>query len=191
MPITTIDPTAALILVDLQRGILGAPTSPVPVDTVLSNARDLAAAFRTKGHEVVLVNVAGGAPGRTDENQERAAAPGSRSARPEGWMELADGLDAQPSDHRITKRTWGAFSGTSLDEHLKERGVTQVILGGVATSIGVESTARHAYELGYHVVLATDAMSDRDPGAHQNSIDSVFPRLGETGTTADILRLLT
>ncbi|MBT2504272.1 isochorismatase family protein [Curtobacterium sp. ISL-83] len=190
MPITTIDPTAALILVDLQKGILGAPTTPVPIDTVLANARDLAAAFRRSGHQVILVNVAGGAPGRTDEHQKRAASGAPTAARPEGWMELADEIDAQPSDHRITKTTWGAFSGTSLDEHLKEQGVTQVILGGVATSVGVESTARNAHELGYHAVLATDAMSDRDSEAHQNSTSRIFPRLGETATTAEILNLL-
>lgn len=187
MPITAIDSTAALILIDLQKGILGAPTTPVPIDTVLENARNLAAAFRERDLPIVLVNVSGGAPGRTDEHQRRAA---GASGRPEGWMELSEDLNAQPSDHRVTKTTWGAFSGTSLDTHLKELGVTQVILGGVATSIGVESTARHAHELGYHVVLATDAMSDRDTDAHENSIGRIFPRLGETGTTTDILNLL-
>jgi nicotinamidase-related amidase len=190
MPITAIDPTSALILIDLQKGILGSPTIPVPIDTVLANAHDLAAALRARALPVVLVNVAGGAPGRTDEHQRRAATSGGGAARPEGWMDLADDLDAQPSDHRVTKTTWGAFSGTTLDEHLKDLGVTQVVLGGVATSIGVESTARHAHELGYHVVLATDAMSDRDSDAHRNSVERIFPRLGETGSTADIVSLL-
>ena len=191
MPVSVLEPTAALILIDLQNGILGAPTTPVPLDTVLTNAHDLAAAFRAHDLPVVLVNVAGGAPGRTDEHQKRPAATAARPSRPEGWMDLADDLDAQPSDHRVTKTTWGAFSGTTLAEHLNDLGVTQVVIGGVATSIGVESTARHAHELGYHVVVATDAMSDRDPHAHQNSVSRIFPRLGETGTTADILDLLT
>jgi nicotinamidase-related amidase len=190
MPITTIDPSAALILIDLQKGVLGAPATPVPIGTVLANARALAAAFRKNGHRVILVNVAGGAPGRTDEHQKRAAAGGPTAARPDGWTELADDLDAQASDHRVTKTTWGAFTGTTLDELLTEHGVTQVILGGIATSMGVESTARHAHELGYHVVLATDAMSDRDAEAHENSVSRIFPRLGETATTAEILGLL-
>ncbi len=188
MPITTIEPTAALILIDLQKGITGAAATPVPIDTVLKNARDLAAAFREKNLPVVLVNVAGGAPGRTDTSQAVAAA--GRSPRMEGWTDLADELDAQPTDHRITKTRWGAFHDTELDEHLKGLGVTQVVLGGIATSIGVESTARAAHEHGYHVVIATDAISDRDPDAHHNSITRIFPRLAETGSTADILALL-
>lgn len=191
MPVTIIEPTSALILIDLQRGIVGAPTTPVPIDTVIANARDLAAAFRTHNLAVVLVNVTGGAPGRTDEHQKRVAAQAGRPARVEGWTELSDDLDPQPTDHRITKTTWGAFTGTSLNEHLTALGVTQVLLGGVATSIGVESTARHAHELGYHVVVATDAISDRDAEAHENSVSRVFPRLGETGTSKDILNLLT
>ncbi|WP_438270659.1 MFS transporter [Streptomyces platensis] len=79
--------------------------------------------------------------------------------------------------------------GTDLDRELRERGVTQIVLGGIATSIGVESTARAAYEHGYHVTLATDAMTDLDADAHRNSVQRVFPRLGETGT-ADAIRTL-
>jgi nicotinamidase-related amidase len=62
-----------------------------------------------------------------------------------------------------------------------------VVLSGVATSVGVESTARAAHELGYNVVLATDAMTDLTPEAHRNSVQHIFPRLGETATTAEIL----
>jgi nicotinamidase-related amidase len=61
---------------------------------------------------------------------------------------------------------------------------------GVATSIGVESTARHAYEHGFHVTLAVDAMTDMSPDVHINSITRIFPRLGETGTTQEIIDLL-
>jgi nicotinamidase-related amidase len=94
------------------------------------------------------------------------------------------------SDKTVTKLTWGAFHNTDLAEHLSELGVTQVVVVGVATCIGVESTARQAYEHGLHVTLATDAMTDRNPVAHDNSVTNIFPRLGETGTTNDILALL-
>jgi nicotinamidase-related amidase len=90
----------------------------------------------------------------------------------------------------VTKIRWGAFQGTSLDAHLRDLGVTQVVLAGVATSIGVESTARAAHEHGYHVVLATDAMTDTSPDAHANSIERIFPRLGETATTSEVLEML-
>ena len=188
MPLTAVDATAALILIDLQKGIVGTASTPVPIETVLTNAASLAAAFREKNLPVVLVTVAGGAPGRTDTSQARVS--GGRRPRMDGWTDLADELGAQPTDHRITKTRWGAFHDTPLDELLRSLGVTQVVLGGVATSIGVESTARAAHEHGYHVVIATDAVSDRDPGAHHNSITRIFPRLAETGTTDEILAVL-
>ena len=99
-------------------------------------------------------------------------------------------LDQQPTDHTVVKSTWGAFTNTGLDEYLKDLGVTQVVVAGVSTSIGVESTARHAHENGYNVTLATDAMTDTDPDAHANSVTRIFPRLGETGTTQQIIDLL-
>jgi nicotinamidase-related amidase len=92
--------------------------------------------------------------------------------------------------HLITKQAWGAFTGTGLDAHLRSLGVTQVVLTGIATSLAVESTARTAHEHGYHVTLVTDAMADRDAAVHQNSITRIFPRLGETGSTDDLLRLV-
>jgi nicotinamidase-related amidase len=85
---------------------------------------------------------------------------------------------------------WGAFHGTGLDEHLKNLNVTQVFVCGIATSIGVESTARYAHEHGYHVALVTDAMTDLDPVSHQHSIEKIFPRLGETTTTNEVLSSL-
>ena len=90
----------------------------------------------------------------------------------------------------MTKRTWGAFASTDLDRRLKAAGVTQVVVLGVATGTGVESTARHAHEHGFHVTLAVDAMTDTNADAHHNSIARIFPRLGETGATREIIELL-
>jgi nicotinamidase-related amidase len=185
MTLTTLDPTVALVVIDLQRGIVGLPTAH-PVADVVRHAADLAAAFRRREQPVVLVTVAGGAPGRTDASRSGQAPP----VRATGWDDLVDELDVQPGDHLVTKRTWGAFQNTSLDADLRGLGVTQVVLAGVATSAGVESTARHAHELGYHVVLVTDAMTDRSGEAHLNSVERVFPRIGETTTTADVLEML-
>lgn len=101
-----------------------------------------------------------------------------------------DELTGHPDDIHVTKRNWGAFYGTDLDLQLRRRGITQIVLAGIATSIGVESTARAAHEHGYHVTLATDAMTDSDAAAHTHSITKIFPRLGETGSTAEIVELL-
>jgi nicotinamidase-related amidase len=149
----------------------------------VKRARELADAFRRHGLPVVLVNVAGGAPGRAEQ---------TRSTRdfPAGWTDLVPELNQQPTDRTVTKHTWGAFTNTGLEKHLKGLEVTQVVIAGVATSIGVESTARHAHEHGFHVTLPLDAMTDMHADAHHNSITRIFPRLGETGTTQEIIELL-
>lgn len=182
MAVSKLDEKPALIVIDLQKGITSLPTAH-EMGGVIDNSAKLAEAFRAHQLPVVLVNVTGGAPGRT----ERALGGGER---PKDWAELVPELNAQPSDIKVTKRTWGAFYDTELDVELKDLGVTQVIVCGVATSAGVESTARAAHEHGYNVVLATDAMTDMNEDAHTNSIERIFPRLGETGTTQDILALL-
>jgi nicotinamidase-related amidase len=177
-----LDPHTALIVVDLQKGIAGrAP--PQVFAQVLARNQALLAAFRARGLPVVLVNVSDVAPGRTEQ-------PRPSSALPAGWDELLPELGQQASDILVTKRTWGAFVGTGLEQRLQALGVTQVVVTGVATSIGVESTARQAYEAGLNVTLATDAMTDLNPEAHARSIGLIFPRLGETGTAQEIIDLL-
>jgi nicotinamidase-related amidase len=186
MPITTLDPRTALIVIDLQAVMAQIPTAH-PFDEVLANAVQLTDAFRARNLPVVLVNVAGGAAGRTDQSNQ----PGGRAPElPEGWSDLLPALDQQPSDKTITKYTWGAFHDTDLADHLEDLGVTQVVVCGVATSQGVESTARQAHERGYHVTLPVDAMTDVNPAAHDGSVAHVFPALGETGTTADVIAAL-
>jgi nicotinamidase-related amidase len=182
MALTTLDPKTALIVIDLQNGIVALPTAH-PTGEVVKHASALASAFRRHGLPVVLVNVDGGAPGRAEQTR-------SVGQFPAGWTDLVPELNRQPGDHTVTKRTWGAFTGTGLAGHLKNLDVTQVVIVGVATSIGVESTARHAHEHGFHVTLAVDAMTDMNPDAHTNSITRIFPRLGETGTTQEIIALL-
>jgi nicotinamidase-related amidase len=182
MPLTKLDTIAALVVIDLQKGIVGLPTVH-PAGEIVGRAAQLARGFRERGLPVVLVNVTGSAPGRTD-----AGPP--KFERPPNWAELVPELDPQPSDHLVTKQCWGALMGTGLHDYLRPRGVTQIVLAGIATSIGVESTARSAYDLGYNVALVVDAMTDRDADAHRNSIEKIFPRLGETARTDHVMKLL-
>lgn len=182
MPATQLDPRTALIVVDLQKGITQLAAG-LPLMEVVNNASELAAAFRRRNLPVVLVNVVGLAPGRTEQGHRGGAFPPD-------FAELLPQLDAQPSDHRVSKRTWGAFTGTDLETYLNSTGVTQVVVCGVATSAGVESTARQAHELGFNVTLAIDAMADLSAEAHANSIGRIFPRMGETATTREIIELL-
>jgi nicotinamidase-related amidase len=187
--ITTIDPQTALVVIDLQNGVTAMPGAPVPTSDVIKNSVELADAFRERGLPVVLVNVtfaedfADAMPGRTDQGRMTAQFP-------EGWDRVIADLDGHDGDLRVTKRNWSAFYGTNLDLQLRRRGVTQIVLTGIATSIGVESTARYAHEHGYHVTVATDAVTDSNADAHLNSVERIFPRLAETGTTADVIAVL-
>ena len=183
MALTMLDPDTALIVIDLQKGIAGYPLIH-PLGEVVGRTRILLDAFRGRGLPVVLVNVAGSAPGRTEQGP-RAGGPFA-----EGWADLLPELDRQPDDIVVTKRTRGAFASTDLNDRLKALGVTQVVLTGVATSGGVESTAHQAHEQGFNVTLAIDAMTDTRRDAHDYSIGNVFPRLGETGTSQEIVDLL-
>lgn len=185
MPLSQLDShpgLPALVVIDMQKGIVSLPTAHPVADIVANNAA-LLRAFRAKGLPVVLVNVAGRPAGRTD-------AP-AHGTPPADWAELIPELEVQPDDHKVTKLQWGAFYGTSLDQFLRRRGVTQVVLAGISTSIGVESTARNAHEYGYNVALVVDAMTDLNAASHQHSVEKIFPRLGETTTTAEVLAAVT
>ena len=182
MTLTTLDPSTALVIIDLQKGIVALPFVH-PIDRVVERSRALLDTFRKRGLPVVLVNVAGGAPGRTQ-------APRHSGPFEADWTELIPELDQQTTDIFVTKKTWGAFANTDLESRLKALSVTQVVIAGVATGTGVEATARQAYELGFNVTLAVDAMTDGRPDAHDYSIRQVFPRLGETAMAQDIIDLL-
>lgn len=189
MALTTLDPKTALVVIDLQHGIAGSPTQPYSGAEVVERSARLAEAFRRHKLPVVLVRVSFAADG-SDAPIGRTEAPGRGVTPPEGWDRIVDELRTGENDIIVTKHNWGAFYGTDLDVQLRRRGVTQIVLTGIATSIGVESTARAAHEHGYNVTLATDAMSDRDEASHQHAVDRIFPRLGERGTTEEVVELL-
>ena len=182
MPLTKLDTTAALVVIDLQKGVAALPLLH-PAAEIVSRSAQLARAFRKKGLPVILVNVAGRAPGRTDAGMPKMAFPPD-------WTELVPELEQQAGDILVTKQRIGAFLGTSLDQELRQRGVTQIFLAGISTSMGVESTARSAQDLGYNVVFVVDAMTDRDADTHSHSAEKIFPRLGETDTTQNVLKFL-
>lgn len=165
-------------MIDLQKGIVGIPTVH-PTGEIIAKSAELARLFRKRGCPVVLVNVSGMAPGRTEAKRPKFSFPPD-------WTGLVPELERRPDDFMVTKQRWGAFLGTPLDDYLRGRGVTQVVLTGV----GVESTARSAYDLGYNVTLVVDAMTDRDADAHRHCVEKIFPRLGETARTGDVLKLL-
>ena len=181
MPLTQLDSSPALIVIDLQKMVVGFPLAH-PVAEIVERSAQLAREFRKQGFPVILVNVAGRAPGRADNRFNFSPPP--------DWTELVPELDRQPEDYTVTKLQVGAFYGTALELILRRHGVTQVFLTGIATTGGVESTARSAQDHGYNVVLVVDAMTDRDADTHRLTVEKIFPRIGETTTTDDVLKRL-
>jgi nicotinamidase-related amidase len=189
MAVTALDPKTALVVIDMQKGIVGRALVHPGAD-VVANVVKLVNAFREKGLPVVLVRVGWSADfGDAVKTRNEAPPPGEM---PKDFFEYIDDLHVDPSrDILIHKRQWGAFYGTDLDLQLRRRGVTNIVLCGISTSIGVESTARDAYERAYNLTFASDAMTDMNADAHDRSLRIIFPRIGETGTTGEILEKLT
>ncbi|MER5733686.1 hydrolase [Streptomyces sp. NPDC002138] len=183
----TLDAHTALVLIDLQQGILALPAAR-PSGDILAKSLELARAFRARQLPVVLVNVAW-SPDGGDLPTAEADLAGPHAAPPAAFSELAPGL-AVEGDIRITKRHWGAFTGTELDLQLRRRGITRIVLAGISTSVGVESTARTAWENSYHLVFAEDATTDLDADSHAHSFGKIFPRLGRVRSTAEIIAAL-
>ncbi len=186
MPLSALDPRTALVVIDMQRGIMGRATVH-PTADVLARVVELVDAFRKASQPVVLVNV-GFAADRADALQPRADVPVQLSGLPPDFSNLVDELQADPArDILVTKHQWGAFYGTDLDLQLRRRHVTGIVLCGISTSIGVESTARSAFEHGYNLTFASDAMTDTSAEAHENSLTRIFPRIGEVDSTKAIV----
>jgi nicotinamidase-related amidase len=188
MPVQTLDPRTALILIDLQKGITAMPTVD-PADAIVERAAGLARAFRERELPVVLVRVAF-SPDGGDVIRSRVDAPPPAMSRGPDWADLREEIGTGPHDIIITKRQWDAFFGTELDLQLRRRKMTGIVLAGISTSIGVESTARHGRELGYEIAIASDAVTDTVKAAHENSLQRIFPRLGQIDTSAAIIAAL-
>jgi nicotinamidase-related amidase len=182
-----LDPQAtALILIDLQKGILGNALTPITGQELLARGRALAERFRAAKATVVLVNVAFSADGADMLRQPVDEAPAMpKGGFPAGWDEFPAGLQG-PTDLLITKRQWGAFYGTELDLQLRRRAIRTIVLGGVATQIGVESTARQAHEHGYELLILRDVTASSVPEGHDMSMKHILPRLARLVQSDDV-----
>lgn len=188
MPITGLDERTALVLIDLQRGISGL-LGPEALAGPLAAAVELTTAFRARSLPVVLVRV-NFSPDGADAPRNRTGVSRPTGRPPADWTQPMPELDAQPTDLVVIKHQPGAFYGTDLDLQLRRRGITGIVLGGVATSLGVESTGRAGYDHGYNITFASDAMADFNPGAHEHSVNVTFPLFGEVDTTSAIISAL-
>jgi nicotinamidase-related amidase len=186
-----LDPgSTALVVIDLQRGIVGRTPAPHAGPEVVARAAALARALRAAGGTIVWVRVTPSPDGKDALQPPADAGAVTPVDRPADWAELVPDLDRQPEDLVITKRQWGAFYGTELDLQLRRRGVRTIILCGISTNIGVESTARDAYERGYRQIFVEDATSARSAEEHRFTMGINFPRMGQVRSTAQVLHAL-
>ncbi len=180
----------ALVVIDLQKGIVGMPGAPYDTASVVDRAGALATACRARGALVVLVHVGPSADGR-DALHPVVDQPAPRPSPPPGWDEIVPELGPRDGDHVVRKRQWGAFYGTDLDLQLRRRGIGTIILCGISTNFGVESTARDAFERGYQQVFVEDACSARAAEDHAFVFRTIFPRIGRVRRTEEVLQALT
>ena len=190
MPDLSLDPkTTALVLIDLQKGITRYSTAPHASPDVIANGIRLAERCRAAGSTVVLVRVAFAADGSDRLQMPTDAQP--PAAQPAAdWSEIVPELGPKDGDLVVTKRQWGAFYGTDLELHLRRRGIKTVVIGGISTNFGVESTARDAFERAFALVFVEDAMSAMSAEGHTFAITNIFPRLGLVRSTSDVLKAL-
>jgi nicotinamidase-related amidase len=184
--LTIVPEKTALVIIDLQKGITAMAGKPNDCTTVIKNSAALAEAFRAAGSFVVLVNV-NFFDGKDVLQPAVDAAPPAVS-RPDDWAEIVADLNQQPSDYLITKRQWGAFYGTDLDLQLRRRGIDTIVLCGISTSIGVDTTAREAFQHNYNQIFAVDAMTAFSVEEHEYTCNVIFPRIGRVRTTEEIIR---
>ena len=176
--------STALVLIDLQKGIIGRDTRPYKAVDVLSNAVKLVEKFRENKMPIFFVHVdfKNAVPLRVESDSTM-----SGGNPPPNWAEFVDELGVTEDDLVVTKRQWGAFYGTDLEQQLRRRKIDTIVLGGIATTYGVESTGRFAYELGFSQIFAEDAMTDMAEESHRVSVEYVLKRMGRVRKTEDIL----
>jgi nicotinamidase-related amidase len=187
-----LDPkTTALVLIDLQQGVVGMTLAPHTAAEVVRRGAELGRAFAAAGALVVRVNVAFAA-GDADRLQVPVDAPMPvrPGGWPAGWSDLVPEIAALPGAINLTKRQWGAFHGTELDLQLRRRGITTIVLAGIATNFGVESTAREAWQHNYAVVIAEDATSTVEAEMQRLAVEKIFPRIARVRSTAMVLQAI-
>jgi len=178
----------ALVVIDLQKGIAARQTMPYSADTVIANSASLVKAFRESKMPVFLVHVKSSKETMLNViSDDTFARPANM---PADWADFVDQISPAQEDVVITKKQWGAFYGTDLDLQLRRRHIDTIVLCGIATDYGVESTARFAYEYGYQQIFPEDAMASMSVEQHNAAVNFVLKRMGRVRKTEEILKEL-
>ena len=180
----------ALIVIDLQQGIVNRnrKVTPYSCEKVVENSRKLIEDFKAKGAFIALVRVS--TSDGKDMVKPETDLPPNNFNFPKGFDAYVPEIVDIPNTYKITKRQWGAFYGTDLDLQLRRRNISTVVLCGVSTGIGVDTTAREAYSRGFNQYFVEDAMTASTEGEHEFVCKNIFPRMGKIRTTEEIIALV-
>ncbi len=184
----SLDPLkTALVAIDLQNALMGLTAAPHAVADVVKTNRQISDALRARGGLIVWV--------RVDINKlltlpvDQPSQFGGQPM-PDELSEIAPSAGRQDADLVITKYHWGAFAGTPLEQQLRDRGIDTIVLTGISTNAGVESTLRQGTGLGFAFVTVEDACSAQDAEEHRFAFAKIFPRLARVRTAAEVLEAL-
>jgi nicotinamidase-related amidase len=178
----------ALVMIDLQHGTVEHQLAPYTGEQVVGNCVLLAQEMRNRGGMVVYVRVL--LDQLLAQPADAPLRPPATPAPPPEASQLVPDAGVEATDIVVTKRQWGAFHATELDQLLRRRGIKTIILGGVVTNYGVESTARAAFDIGYELVFAEDAMSSTSAEGHHCACRNSFRTMGRVRSTEHLLQLL-
>jgi len=177
----------ALVVIDLQNVLANRDLAPFTFKQVVLNSERLINAFKKNGAFVVLVKVSSLDGKDMLKPDKDSKASRVKSQKIKGWDEFVPELANKENVHSITKKQWGAFYGTDLDLQLRRRGINTIVLCGVSTSIGVDTTAREAYQRGYNQIFSIDAMAASTKEEHDYVCKYIFPKIGKIRTTEGIV----
>lgn len=186
---TPLHANTALLLIDLQEGILPVVGGPYPATNIVNRAARLADEFRARQLPVILIRV-GWSADFAELLHQQVDMPATPHSLPNNWWDHPAALQVQAHDLQIIKHQWGAFYGTQLELQLRRRGITTLVLGGVCSNIGVESTARDAWERGFSLIMAEDLCSAASSEQHDNSFRWIFPRIARVRQSEQIISAL-
>lgn len=178
----------ALLIIDLQKGILEMPTQPHSTQEILKNAHKLVSTFRQQDAFIAFIRVQFH-DGKDKLHPNAMKELPGKDAAPE-FSQFAELLDLTDSDYIVNKRGFSGFFGTDLDLQLRRRGIENLVLCGISTHAAVDSTARDAYQYAYNQFFITDAMGAATRELHNFPIDNIFPLMGQTLSTEEFLQLI-
>jgi nicotinamidase-related amidase len=183
------DPShTALIVIDLQEAILRGERAPYPAADILARSVAIGRQLKAGGGTLVMVHVAWAEDfADTPKGQVDSSFPRPASAKGSDGSAIAPDLVALGPQLVLTKKSWGAFAGPELDTQLRRRGIDTVIVTGIATNFGVESTVREAWPLNYSVIVAEDACGSMSAELHAFAVRNIFTRLARVRSTAELL----